>query len=142
MKKITMLAVLLGAFSIGSTVASANSGAYNAFNAHYINPASCTSCHTGSPGTILQLGLDWKNAGGTNQAGPSTQAGWDALDATYATTYGGVNPNWTLSAATPTTNKASTTGCLSTKFNLMAWMSLVLLGVVTVLGRRKNAVRK
>jgi len=140
--KIINIVILLGAFSVGSTVASANSGAYNAFNAHYITPSSCTSCHTGSPGTITTLGSDWKNAGGTNQAGPSTQAGWDTLDATYANTYGGVNPNWTLSATTPTTDKASTTGCLSGTFNLMAWMSLVLLGVVTVLSRRKNTVRK
>ena len=139
MKKITMLAVLLGAFSIGSTVASANSGAYSAFNAHYISPASCTSCHTGSPGTITQLGIDWKAQGATSQAGPSTQAGWDALDLKYANTYGGVNPNWVFSAPTPV-GTASVTGCIASSLSTPLMMFLAMLGLVFVVRRKQHAV--
>ncbi|WP_038246518.1 hypothetical protein [Ghiorsea bivora] len=136
MKKNIMMASLLGVLSIGSTVASANIGAYNAFNAHYINPATCTSCHTGTPGVTTTLGVDWKAQGGSSQAGPSTQAGWDALDIKYATNYGGVNPNWTFSAPTPV-GTASLTGCVASSLStpLMMFLAMLSLGFVV---RRKR----
>ena len=135
MKKIILMTAVLGISSVGATVASANTGAYNAFNAHYNNPASCTSCHSGSPGVITQLGIDWKAQGGTSQAGPSTQSGWDALDAKYATTYGGVNPNWTFTAPTPV-GTASVTGCISSPSTL-SWMLFAGMMALLVGMRRK-----
>jgi hypothetical protein len=139
MKRFIFTVAILGAVSFGGAVASANVGAYNAFNAHYNTPASCTSCHTGTPGTITPLGNAWKANGGTNQAGPSTQAGWDALDATYAATYGGVNPSWSLSSTTSTSTKgtATTTGCVSNTLNIMALLSFLLLAMLTFASRKK-----
>ncbi len=139
MKKITMLAVLLGAFSIGSTVASANTGAYNAFNAHYTNQATCASCHSGGPGTIQQLGIDWKAQGGTSQAGPSTQAGWDALDAIYLNTYGPVKSTWVFSAPTPV-GTASVTGCITSSLSTPLMMFLAMLSLVFVVRRKQHTV--
>ena len=137
MKKITIMAVLLGVFGIGSTVASANSGAYNAFNAHFNNPSTCTSCHSGTPGTVLPLGNDWKAQGGTSQTGPSTAAGWSALDAKYSAAYGGVNPSWTFTAPTVSQDLASTTGCLTSNLQLPIIFSLVFLAL-GLLVRRKE----
>jgi hypothetical protein len=138
MKRITIFTALLAGFCMGSTVASANSGAYKAFNDHYTNPASCTSCHTGSPGTITQLGIDWKAQGGTSQAGPSTLAGWDALDAKYLNTYGPVKSTWTFSAPTPV-GTASVTGCVSSALSTPLMMLFGLLSLGFLLRRKKDA---
>ncbi|MDQ7057319.1 MAG: hypothetical protein Q9N62_02230 [Ghiorsea sp.] len=137
MKKITMMAVLLGVISVGSTVASANTGAYKAFNAHFNTPSTCLSCHSGSPGTVYQLGTDWKTQGGTSQAGPSTQAGWDALDIKYATTYGGVNPSWTFTAPTPI-GTASATGCITSSLSTPLLIMTIGLLALGFLVRRKQ----
>jgi len=137
MKKITMLAVLLGVFSVCSTVASANSGAAAAFDAHFNSPSNCQSCHSGSPGTVYQLGLDWKAQGGTSQAGLSTQAGWDAFDLKYANTYGGVNPSWTFSSPTPI-GTASTTGCVTSSLSTPLMMMFAMLSLGFFVRRKKD----
>jgi hypothetical protein len=137
MKKITMFTALLAGFCMGSTVASANLGANSAFNAHYTNQATCTECHSGSPGTIYQLGIDWKAQGGTSQAGPSTLAGWNALDANYLITYGPVKSTWTFSAPTPVGTE-SVTGCVSSALSTPLMMLISLLSLGFLLRRKKS----
>jgi hypothetical protein len=139
MKKITLFTALLAGFCMGSTVASANQGANKAFNDHYINPASCTECHTSTakPIPLTPFGIDWKAQGGTSQAGPSTQAGWDALDVKYANQYGGVNPNWVFSPPTPVAT-ASVTGCVSGALSTPLMMLFSLFSLGFLLRRKKG----
>jgi len=132
---------MLGIVSLGVNTASANTGAGAAFDAHYVTNSTCTSCHSGTPGSLYALATSWKNSGGTSQAGPTTQTGWDTLDATYKTTYGGIEPTWTLSTTTTTTqSQASTTGCMTSSMATPA----ILLGMLMLLGlmlRRKQEVK-
>jgi len=133
---------MLGIVSLGVNTASANVGAGAAFDAHYVNNSNCQTCHSGAPGTLYTLGTNWKNAGGTSQAGPTTQTGWDTLDASHSVAYGGVEPGWTLasSSSATTQSQASTTGCVTSSMATPA----ILLGMLMVLGltiRRKQEVK-
>ncbi|MDQ7001135.1 MAG: hypothetical protein Q9N02_00415 [Ghiorsea sp.] len=134
-KKIIMV-VLLGVLSFGSTIASANIGAFNAFNAHFHTPSSCTTCHSGTPGVVSPLGNVWKANGGTSQAGLSSQANWTTFDTKYKTTYGGVNPSWVFSAPTPV-GTASVTGCVSRSLSTPLMMVLGLLSLGFFVRRKK-----
>ena len=122
-KKLMTAAALLSAITFGASAASANTGAGAAFDAHYTVKSNCFSCHTGSPGTLLQLGLDWVSAGGDKNSGPSSAAGWDTLDATYLATYGPVEPTWTAPAAS---SSSSGGGCLT---GSVATPLMILLGM-------------
>jgi hypothetical protein len=140
MKRITIFTALLAGFCMGSTVASANRGAQAAFNAHYIvQDISCNTCHaSGAPKTHTNFGNDWIAQTGTSQAGPSTLAGWDALDAKYANQYGGVNPNWVFSAPTPVGTE-SVTGCISGALTTPLMMLFSLLSLGFLLRSKKSA---
>ena len=125
LKKLFSAVILAAAVTVASGTASANTGAYNAFNDRYVTNSTCTTCHTGSPGAITALGTDWKTFGGTNQTAPTD---WTSFDAIYATAYGGVDPN----APTTSANQGTATvgGCItaSSTAPLMMLFAILTLG--------------
>ena len=139
-KKLMSAAALIGAMSFGASTASADTGAAAAFDAHYVNNSTCVSCHLGTPGTLTNLGLDWKAAGGTKKAGPGA-AGWATLDATYADSFGGVD----TTAATTTTPTTTTTssdsgggGCVASSATTPLMMVLAMLTLGFFVRRKKS----
>jgi len=143
LKSIITTAAIAGALTMGATTASANTGAASAFDAHYNPNSSCTTCHTSTAtpaATITAIGTAWKNNGGTKNAGPTTQAQWDALDAdaAIAGTYT-VDPNWTLPAGTTTTTSSSSGGgCVSSSATTPLMMVLAMLSLGFFVRRKKD----
>lgn len=136
MKKIITTAAMIAAVSFGAMSASANVGAGAAFDAHYVSNSNCFSCHTGTPGTLIQLGIDWKAQGGGKDSGPTTVAGWDNLDALYSTTYGGVEPTWVAPAAA--TASTSSGGCVTSSATTPLMMVLAMLALGFFVRRKKS----
>ncbi len=145
MKKIILSAAMLGAMSLSANTASANTGAQAAFNAHYtVQDTTCTTCHTSSvtpKTTHTAFGTDWLANGGTKNAGPTTAAGWDALDAKYLNTYGPVKSTWT--APTTTTTPSSSGGgggggCIASSATTPLMMVLAMLSLGFFARRKKG----
>jgi len=138
-KQLMTAVALLGAMSFGASSASANTGAAAAFDAHYVKNSSCTLCHTGLPGTRLALGNAWLANGGTKNAGPTTQAQWDALDVNADIVAGGyvVDPAWTLPTTT-TTSSGGGGGCITDAATTPLMMVLAMLTLGFFVRRKKD----
>ena len=140
MKKIITAAAIAGALTMGATTASAKAGAQAAFNAHYtVKDTACTTCHTSSvtpKTTHTAFGNDWLANGGTKDAGPTTAAGWDALDAKYLNTYGPVEPTWVAPTAPPAGSSGG--GCIASSAPTPLMMVLAMLSLGFFVRRKKD----
>jgi uncharacterized low-complexity protein len=143
LKKIITTAAIAGALTMGVNTASANTGAYNAFNAHYVTNASCATCHQdpnagGSVKVHTTVGTAWIANGGTKNAGPTTQAQWDALDQAIGTQFGGVDPNWTLPVAPAPSSGGGGGGCIASSATTPLMMVLAMLSLGFFVRRKKG----
>ncbi|MDX8384400.1 MAG: hypothetical protein R8M45_09985 [Ghiorsea sp.] len=142
-KKLMGAALMLGAITFGATTASANQGASDAFNAHFTTSAACTTCHANSSkpiGVFSAIGLAWRTNTGTANAGPTTQAGWDALDAdTAATMYLPVLSTWSFTPPTNNDNNDSGSGgCVTSSVATPLMMFLAILSFGFFVRRKKD----
>jgi len=141
LKKIVTAATITGALTMGATIASANTGAYNAFNAHYVTNSSCATCHQdpsagGSVKIHTAVGTAWIANGGTKDAGPITQAQWDSLDTAIGTQFGGVDPNWTLPVVPAPSSGGG--GCVTSSVTTPLMMVLAMLSLGFFVRRKKD----
>ncbi len=143
MKKITTAVAIAGALTMGATTASALQSAADAFNAHYTVQAdttTCLTCHNGAaaPKTHTAFGNDWLANGGTKSAGPTTAAGWTALDAKYLNTYGPVKSTWVAPTTTTTATSSSGGGCVTSTATTPLMMVLAMLSLGFFVRRKKS----
>jgi hypothetical protein len=139
LKNIITTAAIAGALTMGANTASALTGAQTDFNAHYtVQDTNCTTCHAGSaaPKTHTAFGNDWLASGGTKNAGPTTAAGWDALDAKYLATYGPVKASWTAPVAPAPSSSGG--GCIASSATTPLMMVLAMLSLGFFVRRKKD----
>lgn len=142
LKTIITTATIAGALTMGSTTASALAAAQTDFNAHYTQQdTTCITCHAGAaaPKTHTAFGTDWLANGGTKSAGPTTAAGWDALDAKYLNTYGPVKSTWVApTAAAAAASSSSGGGCVTSSVTTPLMMVLAMLSLGFFVRRKKD----
>ncbi len=125
------IAALAGSLCFGAMTASASPSAKSVFDSVYPAAASttaCTVCHTGSPGSLTQYGIDYMGAGGTSPGLASAMRAIETFDPDGdGLTYLDEINNGTIAPVSGGQGTASVGGCLTSSASTPLMMLLAML---------------
>jgi len=136
LKKILMVTAVASTMVAGATVANAKAEAQALFNARYLaDDTACTTCHSATTYVRNAVGSAWLGAGGTKTTAPTD---WAAFETKAASTFGGVDPNWTAPVVTAAADSSSGGGCVTSSATTPLMMVLAMLSLGFFVRRKKD----